>query len=77
MAARIDRLQVDAKYLLQTLALIGMEFPLSLVREVVQQLPDRVDHLLGELQRGEFIYEQPAAGDVEYRFKHAQTHQAA
>jgi tetratricopeptide (TPR) repeat protein len=76
LAARIDRLQADAKDLLQTLAVIGMEFPLSLVREVVQ-LPDRVDHLLGELQRGEFIYEQPAAGDVEYRFKHAQTHQAA
>ena len=32
LAARIDRLPADAKELLQTLAVIGREFPLSLVR---------------------------------------------
>jgi predicted ATPase len=30
-------------------------------------------NLLSRLQAGEFIYEQPAAGDVEYTFKHALT----
>ncbi len=33
--------------------------------------------MLSELQLGEFIYEQPAVGDVEYIFKHALTHDVA
>jgi class 3 adenylate cyclase/tetratricopeptide (TPR) repeat protein len=77
LAARIDRLPPEAKELLQTLAVIGMEFPTSLVCKVVQEPPDQVDHLLGDLQTGEFIYEQPASGDVEYTFKHALTHDVA
>jgi predicted ATPase len=35
LASRIDRLPPDAKDLLQTLAVIGREFPLSLIRAVV------------------------------------------
>ena len=31
----------------------------------------------GDLQLGEFIYEQPAVGDVEYTFKHALTQEVA
>ncbi len=77
LAARIDRLPPEQKELLQTLAVIGTEFPLSLVRQVVQLSPDQLDHLLSGLQAGEFIYEQPAASDVEYTFKHALTHDVA
>ena len=33
--------------------------------------------MLDNLQLGEFIYEQPAVGDVEYTFKHALTHDVA
>ena len=77
LAARIDRLPPEQKELLQTLAVIGTEFPLSLVRQVTQLPPDRLDPLLSGLQTGEFIYEQPAAGDVEYTFKHALTHDVA
>jgi hypothetical protein len=33
--------------------------------------------MLSELQLGEFIYEQPASGDIEYIFKHALTHDVA
>jgi len=77
LAARIDRLPPDEKNLLQTLAVIGKEFSLSLVRAVTgspdDQLQPRVDHL----QLAEFIYEQPTAGDVEYTFKHALTQQVA
>ena len=36
LAARIDRLPADAKELLQTLAVIGRDFPLSLIRAVWQ-----------------------------------------
>jgi predicted ATPase len=33
--------------------------------------------MMSELQLGEFIYEQPAVGNVEYTFKHALTHDVA
>jgi class 3 adenylate cyclase len=73
LASRIDRLPPDAKELLQTLAVIGREFPLSLIRAAITKSDDELNHLLGELQLGEFIYEQPALGDTEYIFKHALT----
>jgi predicted ATPase len=37
LAARIDRLGAEEKELLQQLAVIGREFPLSLVHQVVPQ----------------------------------------
>jgi class 3 adenylate cyclase/tetratricopeptide (TPR) repeat protein len=77
LASRIDRLSALEKELLQTLAVIGMEFPRSLVREVVQRQPEQLDPLLYGLQAREFIYEQPRAADVEYTFKHALTHDVA
>ena len=77
LAPRIDRLPPEAKELLQTLAVIGSEFPLTLVRQVVQLPADRLDRLLNVLKAGEFIYGQPAAGDIEYTFKHALTHDEA
>ena len=77
LAARIDRLQSDTKDLLQTLAVIGREFPLSLIRSVVPKSDDDLNRMLNELQLGEFIYEQPAVGDAEYIFKHALTHDVA
>jgi class 3 adenylate cyclase/tetratricopeptide (TPR) repeat protein len=77
LASRIDRLLPGEKELLQTLAVIGSEFPLEVVRKTVQLSPDQLDHSLNRLQAGEFIYEQPAIGDVGYRFKHALTHDEA
>ena len=77
LAARIDRLPADAKELLQTLAVIGREFSLSLIRAVVPKSEDELNRLLNDLQLGEFIYEQPALGDTEYIFKHALTQEVA
>ena len=77
LAARIDRLPADDKDLLQTLAVIGREFPLSLIRAVVTKSDDELNRLLNDLQLGEFIYEQPAVGDIEYTFKHALTQEVA
>ena len=77
LAARIDRLPQDAKDLLQTLAVIGREFPLSLIRAVVSIPDDETRRLLDVLQLGEFIYEQPAIGDFEYTFKHALTQEVS
>jgi predicted ATPase len=77
LAARIDRLPSDGKDLLQTLAVIGREFPLSLIRAVVTKTDDELGLVLNDLQLAEFIYEQPATGDIEYIFKHALTQEVA
>ena len=77
LAARIDRLPAGEKDLLQTLAVIGKEFPVSLVRAVAGTSADELGRMLDGLQLGEFIYEQPAVGDVEYTFKHALTQEVA
>ena len=77
LAARIDRLPSDAKDLLQALAVIGREFPLSLIRAVTLKPDEELNRLLNNLQLGEFIYEQPAVGDTEYIFKHALTQEVS
>jgi predicted ATPase len=77
LAARIDRLAPDEKDLLQQLAVIGREFSVSLLRQVVPQPEEEVYRLLAALQRKEFLYEQPAFPEMEYSFKHALTQEVA
>jgi class 3 adenylate cyclase/tetratricopeptide (TPR) repeat protein len=77
LAARIDRLPADEKDLLQTLAIIGKQFQLSLVRAVTGRSDEELHRMLDNLQLAEFIYEQPAAGDIEYSFVHALTQEVA
>jgi tetratricopeptide (TPR) repeat protein len=77
LAARIDRLAPDEKALLQQLAVIGREFPLSLIRQVIPQPEEELYRLLSSLQHKEFLYEQPAFPEVEYFFKHALTQEVA
>jgi predicted ATPase len=77
LAARIDRLATAEKELLHQLAVIGREFPLSLVRQVVTQPEEELYRLLSSLQSKEFLYEQPAFPEVEYIFKHALTQEVA
>jgi adenylate cyclase len=77
LAARIDRLHNDEKYLLQTLAVLGREFVLSLARAVAGKSEDELERLILNLQLGEFVYEQPSISDVEYTFKHALTQEVA
>ncbi|AOJ40392.1 ATP synthase subunit beta [Burkholderia lata] len=80
LAARIDRLPVDEKELLQALAVIGHEFPFSLIRRICGEAPARDDELrrlLAHLEAAEFIYECPAFPEVNYSFKHALTQEVA
>jgi class 3 adenylate cyclase/tetratricopeptide (TPR) repeat protein len=78
LASRIDRLPTDEKELLQTLAVIGREFALSLARRMVDgKKDDDLERALADLQMAEFIYEQPATGDIEYVFKHGLTQEVA
>ena len=77
LAARIDKLAPADKDLLQSLAVIGKEFPLGLLRRVVGKSNDELAPLLSNLQLAEFIYEQPAFPENEYTFKHALTQEVA
>ena len=77
LAARIDRLRADEKNLLQTLAVLGREFDLSLARAVAGRSEDELERLIANLQLGEFVYEQPSISDIEYIFKHALTQEVA
>jgi len=52
LAARIDRLPKAEKDLLQTLAVVGREAPLALIREIVNR--PQIERLLANLQAGFF-----------------------
>ena len=77
LASRIDQLPSAEKELLQTLAVIGRDFSLSLVRYLVATSDEELERLLTGLQLAEFVYEQPAPSGVEYTFKHALTQEVA
>jgi predicted ATPase/class 3 adenylate cyclase len=77
LASRIDRLPPDEKNLLQTLAVIGAEFPVTLAAAVTGKSQEDLARLLTNLQLAEFIYERPALPEVEFAFKHALTHEVA
>jgi class 3 adenylate cyclase/predicted ATPase len=77
LAARIDRLTPDEKVFLQQLAVIGREFSLELVRQILAQPDEDFSRMLTALQHKEFLYEQPAFPEVQYIFKHALTQEVA
>ena len=77
LAARIDRLPPTEKELLQTLAVIGQQLALELIREVTGKRDEQLDPMLTDLQVGEFINEQPSIAGREYTFKHALTQEVA
>jgi class 3 adenylate cyclase/predicted ATPase len=77
LASRIDRLPPEEKEFLQTLSVIGKEFPFSLLKQVVNKSEDELQRLLSYLRAAEFIYEQPAFPEVEYTFKHALTQEVS
>ncbi len=78
LAARIDRLAPDEKELLQTLAVIGKGFTLRLITHVAPpEFVPRLQPLLAALQAGDFIYEEPQAGESKYYFNHALTQEVA
>jgi adenylate cyclase len=81
LAARIDRLGIAEKELLQTLAVIGKEFPFSVVQRICTGreglTDDDLRRLLANLEAAEFIYERPAFPELEYSFKHALTQEVA
>src|SRR5262249_6296858 len=77
LAARIDRLQPEAKRLLQTAAVIGMEVSLPLLQSIAEAPEESLQHSLAQLQATEFLYETRLFPERAYTFKHALTHEVA
>ena len=77
LAARVDRLPIEARRLLQAAAVIGMDVPLNLLQEIVDVPEDLLRRSLTQLQSAEFLYEVSLFPTVEYTFKHALTQDVA
>ena len=77
LAARIDRLPLEAKHLLQTAAVIGHEVPLALLQAIADCAEEALHRSLTQLQGAEFLYETRLFPEREYTFKHALTHEVA
>jgi predicted ATPase len=77
LAARIDRLSLEAKRLLQAASVIGTDVPVALLKAIAEAPEDVLRSGLTTLQAGEFLYETRLIPDLEYTFKHGLTHEVA
>jgi class 3 adenylate cyclase/tetratricopeptide (TPR) repeat protein len=75
LTARIDRLPLEEKRLLQAAAVIGEEVPFPLLQAIADQPDEALHRGLAHLQAAEFLYEARLFPELEYTFKHALTHQ--
>jgi tetratricopeptide (TPR) repeat protein len=77
LAARLDRLPSEAKWLLQTAAVVGTEVPVPLL-QAIAELPEAVLHRgLAHLQAAAFFSETRLFPAQVYTFKHALTQEVA
>jgi predicted ATPase len=77
LAARIDRLPLEEKRLLQTAAVIGTEVPVPLLQRLAELPEAGLYRALAHLQGREFLYEMHLFPDQAYAFKHALTREVA
>jgi class 3 adenylate cyclase/tetratricopeptide (TPR) repeat protein len=77
LAARIDRLAREDKYLLQCAAVTGMEVPVPLLQAITEWSEAALQQGLARLQAAEFLYETRVMPALHYTFKHALTQEVA
>jgi predicted ATPase len=77
LASRVDRLAPAQKELLQTLAVLGDDFTLTLARRVTTIAEGRLREMLNGLEAGAFIRRRDHGELGEYSFKHALTQDVA
>ena len=77
LAARIDRLPLKEKHLLQCAAVIGKEVSFPLLQAIAELSEDDLHLGLAHLQSAEFLYETSLFPELEYTFKHALTQEVA
>jgi class 3 adenylate cyclase/tetratricopeptide (TPR) repeat protein len=76
LAARIDRLSVEDKRLLQTASVVGKDVPFALLQDIAEQPDESLRRGLDRLQSAEFLFETGLFPELKYAFKHALTHEA-
>jgi class 3 adenylate cyclase/tetratricopeptide (TPR) repeat protein len=74
LAARIDRLPLGDKAILQMASVVGKDVPFALLQAIAQQPEEHLLEAIGRLQAAEFLYEAGLFPNLEYTFKHALTH---
>jgi class 3 adenylate cyclase/tetratricopeptide (TPR) repeat protein len=75
LAARIDRLTLEDKRVLQTASAIGKDVPRALLEAIADT--SALAESLARLQSSEFLYEAQLFPELEYTFRHALTHEVA
>jgi class 3 adenylate cyclase/DNA-binding winged helix-turn-helix (wHTH) protein/tetratricopeptide (TPR) repeat protein len=77
LAARIDRLPPEEKWLLQSAAVIGREMSFPLLQALAEMPEDDLRRGLAHLQKAEFLVETRLFPELAYAFTHALTHDVA
>jgi len=77
LAARIDRLPAEQKWLLQAASVVGEEVPVSLLEAIVDLPAERVRAALDGLRGAELLAEATLFPDPVYAFRHALAHDVA
>ena len=77
LAARIDRLPIEEKRLLQSASVIGEDIPFRILSSIAELPEEELLRRLDHLQTAEFLYEAKLFPDLEYTFKHGLTCQVA
>jgi len=75
LLARVDRLQTEARYVLQCASVIGRLFRYRLLRHISHQ-EEQLDNYLTEFEQKELVFPERTVPEVEYAFKHAFTQEA-
>jgi tetratricopeptide (TPR) repeat protein/class 3 adenylate cyclase len=71
--ARVDGLDPDVKEILQIASVVGNDFPLALLEQVVESA-ERLSSSLRELERAEMLQRRRVGRDWEYHFRHPLIH---
>jgi predicted ATPase/class 3 adenylate cyclase len=77
LAARIDRLPLEDKRLLQAAAVIGKDVPWALLEAIGGASEGELRTRLAHLQAAELLLEARLFPELEYTFRHALTHDVA
>jgi tetratricopeptide (TPR) repeat protein/regulation of enolase protein 1 (concanavalin A-like superfamily) len=74
--SRIDRLEDEARYVLQSASVIGRLFRHRLLGYITSQ-EQQLDEYLWKLEERDLVYEQRAIPELEYSFRHVLTQETA
>ncbi len=77
LAARIHRLPADVRHVLQSAAVIGIEFTHELLAALTGERREALATHLRALEHAEFVYPVASPSHLAHTFKHAQTHLVA